>query len=142
MIEAIRGIAPPEVYISNCTTISDISYMHRNPSWFRIKNEFGHLDVSRQPNGVYLFPTFHGRHNAGHWYLTILWKRCSLWFGWTADTLSDGKDVRASFSKNIIGKVINQRVVWGQFQCFDQSELECSPRTICHILAIVQHITT
>ena len=38
MIRAKHRMAPPppNVYIVNCTTISDISYMNRNPLWYRL----------------------------------------------------------------------------------------------------------
>ena len=140
MIEVIRNKAPAQVYIANCTTMSDIGYMRRNPAWHRISGEFGQMDTARQPDGIYLFPTFYGHYKAGHWLLTILKKRSSLWFGWTVDSITAGREARADFARKLIAKVVKQRIVWSPGGCFNQDEVECGPRTICHILVITQNI--
>ena len=142
MIEVLRRSAPPETYIAQCTTMRDITYMRRNPAWHRIRNEFGHIDVSRKPNGIYMFPTFYGHYKSGHWYLTVLVKSVSLWFGWTVDSLRDSKDNRMAFAKKTIQKIIQQKIRWKQCKCIKQEEVECGPRTICHMVAIVQNIMT
>ena len=138
MVEVLRKSAPAENYIAQCTTMSDIGYMRRSPSWNRISREFSHIEVSRQPDGIYMFPTFHGHYNAGHWYLTVLQKRASLWFGWTVDSLPIGLTNRAEYAKKIIAKVVRQKIIWKGCKCLKQEEVECGPRTICHILAIIQ----
>ena len=100
MVNKIRQITPPKVYIAEGTAITYISYMRKNLRWRKIEGQFGHVDVSRKPDGIYLFPTF-SRITCNHWHTVILRKRASLWFGWNIDTIRHGKQERYNFVKRL-----------------------------------------
>ena len=139
MVNKIRQVAPPKVYIAEGTAITYISYMRRNPRWGKIEGQFGHIDVSRRPDGIYLFPVF-SRTTCDHWHTVILRKRALLWFGWNVDTLRFGEQERLDYVKKTLGKVITERVQWTNIEGFKQEEVECGPRTMCNIVYIVQQL--
>ena len=137
MVNKIRQIAPPKVYIAEGTAITYISYMTTDPRWRKIEGQFGHVDVSRRPDGIYLFPTF-SRLTCNHWHTVILRKRASLWFGWNIDTIRYGKQERYNYVRKTLNKVIPERIRWTNIDNFKQEEVECGPRTMCNIVYMVQ----
>ena len=70
--------------------------------------------------------------------MLTLKKRASLWNGWNVESITNGKDAREEFAKKMITKVIEERIKWGKVRGVEQEEVECGPRTLCHILYIVQ----
>ena len=58
IVGELRKFMPAKVYIAESTAITYISYMRRNPTWEKLKNEFGCMDIVHKPDGVYLFPVY------------------------------------------------------------------------------------
>ena len=100
--------------------MSQINLMRQRPHWKKISKEFGTADVTNQPDGVYLFPTFSGSHNFGHWHLTCLKINDQTATGWTMNSIQHNDETSLQLLKELIGKVINKEVTWRKIKCFEQ----------------------
>ena len=80
VISLLRQSASRSIYIVDSTMVSIIALMRRNPQWYKIRDKFGALELSQQPDGIYLFPAFTGDHHFGHWHTTVL--KNMVTYGW------------------------------------------------------------
>ena len=108
-----------------------------SPEWQKILDVCAGNKKRTKKDDIYMFPTFVGPINFGHWFLTILKITGDNYKGYVIDSLESSWNTRYLHVKSIFQKICKEGIEWKHFKSVEQHELECGPRTICQIFSIV-----
>ena len=126
----------------NCFIATPYAFSYANSSniaWHHVLNFCASHDLSKDTNGIFLFPTFTGQLTFGHWHLTVLKKQDVGTYGYIIDSLGINNE-RIKYSKETCKKIEIEVNQWKFIPSISQIGLECGPRVVTRIYDIIDHL--
>ena len=130
MVNNLHTITPQSLYIE--TPFALLYANMSNIAWHHILNFCSSQVLPKDTCGTFLFPTFTGSIDYGHWHLTIVHKQYEINTGFIIDSLGINQN-RIQYSRDVIENMGINISQWTYIPCVKQDELGCGPQTITHI---------